>query len=113
MHSTLLATTRYARQENRARHPDYVQDAVFSSGVQGTLKGKAEIEKAAVDQMKKSPKITVSPTAANQNGNVVWGYGEFIFPDGPSGHYGITLINDAGSWHIAMHISNLTPPKKQ
>jgi hypothetical protein len=52
--------------------------------------------------MKKSPKITVSPTAANQNGNVVWGYGEFIFPDGPSGHYGITLINDAGSWYMAM-----------
>ena len=41
------------------------------------------------------------------------GYGEYIFPDGPSGHYGITLINDAGSWHIAMHISNVTPPKKQ
>jgi ketosteroid isomerase-like protein len=63
--------------------------------------------------MKKSPKITVSPTAANQNGNVVWGYGELIFPDGPSGHYGITLINDAGSWYMAMHISNVTPPKKQ
>jgi hypothetical protein len=36
-----------------------------------------------------------------------------MFPDGPSGHYGITVVNDAGSWHIAMHISNLTPPKKQ
>jgi hypothetical protein len=36
-----------------------------------------------------------------------------IAHDGPSGHYGITLINDAGSWHIAMHISNVTPPKKQ
>jgi uncharacterized protein (TIGR02246 family) len=91
----------------------YVQDAVFSSGVLGTLKGKAEIEKAVADQMKKSPKITVNPTAAHQNGSVVWGYGDFMFPDGPSGHYGITAVNDAGSWHVAMHISNVTPPKKQ
>jgi hypothetical protein len=53
----------------------YVQDAVLSNGVLGALKGKA-----VADQMKKSPKITVSPTAANQNGNVVWGYGKFIFP---------------------------------
>jgi uncharacterized protein (TIGR02246 family) len=90
----------------------YLPDAVFSSGVLGTLKGKPEIEKAVADQMKKTPKITVSPTAARQNGNVVWGYGDFMFPDGPSGHYGITVVNDAGSWHIAMHISNATPPKK-
>jgi uncharacterized protein (TIGR02246 family) len=91
----------------------YLQDAVFSSGVLGTLKGRAEIEKAVADQMKKTPKITVNPTAAHQNGNVVWGYGDFMFPDGPSGHYGVTLVNDAGSWHTAMHISNVTPPKKQ
>ena len=89
----------------------YVQDAVFSSGVLGNLKGKPEIEKAVADQMKKTPKITVTPTAARENGKVVWGYGEFIFPDGPSGHYGLTVINDGG-WHIAMHISNVTPPKK-
>jgi hypothetical protein len=75
-------------------------------------KGKAEIEQAVADQMKKTPKITVSPTAAHQNGNAVWGYGDFMFPDGPGGHYGITVVNDAGSWHITMHISNVTPPKK-
>ena len=91
----------------------YVQDAVFSSGVLGTLKGKAEIEKAVADQIKKNPKITVKPIAAQQNGNVVWGYGEFMFPDGPSGHWGVVDVNDAGSWHIGMHISNATPPKKQ
>ena len=90
----------------------YVQDAVFSSGVLGSLKGKAEIEKAVADQMKKTPKINVTPIAGYQNGNVVWGYGDFTFPDGPSGHYGITVVNDAGSWHIAMHVSNVTPPKK-
>jgi uncharacterized protein (TIGR02246 family) len=90
----------------------YLPDAVFSSGVLGTLKGKAEIEKAVADQMKKTPKIAVNPTAAHQNGNIVWGYGDFMFPDGPSGHYGVTLVNDAGSWHTAMHISNVTPPKK-
>jgi ketosteroid isomerase-like protein len=66
----------------------YDQEAVFSSGVLGTLKGKPEIEKAVADQMKKTPKITVNPTAAHQNGDVVWGYGDFMFPDGPSGHYG-------------------------
>jgi uncharacterized protein (TIGR02246 family) len=91
----------------------YVPDAVFSSGVLGTLKGKAEIEKAVADQMKKTPKITVKPMEAHQSGNVVWGYGEFMFPDGPSGHYGIIDVNDGGTWHIAMHISNATPPKKQ
>jgi hypothetical protein len=79
----------------------------------GTVKGKAEIEKAFADQMKKTPKITVTPTAARQSGNVVWGYGDFTFPDGPSGHYGYTIINDSGTWQIAMHISNVTPPKKQ
>jgi ketosteroid isomerase-like protein len=90
----------------------YVPDAVFSSGVLGTLKGKPEIEKAIANQMTKTPTITVKPTAGHQNGDVVWGYGEFMFPNGPSGHYGITVVNDAGSWHIAMHISNVTPPKK-
>ena len=37
----------------------YTQDAFFSSGVLGTLKGKPEIEKAIADQIKKTPKITV------------------------------------------------------
>ena len=91
----------------------YLPDAILSSGVLGTLKGKAEIEKAVADQIKKNPKITVKPTAGHQSGNVIWGYGDFMFPNGPSGHYGITAVNDAGSWHIAMHISNVAPPKQQ
>ena len=90
----------------------YLPDAVLSSGVLGTLKGKAEIEKAVADQMKKNPKITVTPTAGHRNGNVVWGYGDLMFPNGPSGHYGITAVNDAGSWHVAMHVSNVTPAKQ-
>jgi uncharacterized protein (TIGR02246 family) len=90
----------------------YSEDAVWSRPP-GNVKGKAEIEKTVNDLMKQSAKITVTPTAAHQNGNVVWGYGDFMFPDGPNGHYGITVVNDAGSWHIAMHISNAAPPKKQ
>ena len=50
----------------------YVQDAVFSSGVLGVLKGKSEIEKALADQMKRAPKITLNLLGAHQNGNVVW-----------------------------------------
>ena len=37
----------------------YVQDAVFSSGVLGVLKGKSEIQAALADQIKKAPKITL------------------------------------------------------
>ena len=91
----------------------YVQDAVFSSGVLGVLKGKSEIEKALADQMKKAPKITLNLLDAHQKGNVVWYYLDFMFPNGPSGHAGVTAVNDAGSWHIAMHVSNATPPKPQ
>jgi hypothetical protein len=91
----------------------YVQDTVFSSGVLGVLKGKSEIEKALAEQMKKAPKITLNLLDAHQNGNVVWYYLDFIFPNGPSGHAGVTAVNDAGSWHIAMHVSNATPPKQQ
>ena len=47
----------------------YVQDAVFSSGVLGVLKGKSEIEKALADQMKKTPKITLNLLDAHQNRN--------------------------------------------
>ena len=90
----------------------YVQDAVFSSGVLGVLKGKSEIEKALADQMKKTPKITLNLLDAHQNGNVVWYYLDFMFPNGPSGHAGVTAVNDAGSWHIAMHVSNVPPPKQ-
>ena len=60
----------------------YTEDAFFSSGVLGTLKGKPQIEKAIADQIKKTPKITVHPIAAQQSGNVVWGHGEFVFDDG-------------------------------
>jgi uncharacterized protein (TIGR02246 family) len=91
----------------------YVQDAVFSSGVLGVLKGKSEIEKALADQMKKTPKITLNLLDAHQKGNVVWYYLDFMFPNGPSGHAGVTAVNDAGLWHIAMHVSNATPPKQQ
>jgi uncharacterized protein (TIGR02246 family) len=91
----------------------YAPDAVFISGVLGSLRGNSEIEKAVANQMKQTPKITVSPMEAHQNGNVVWGSGDFVFPNGPSGHYGLTIVNAAGAWHIAMHISNVTPPKKQ
>ena len=90
----------------------YVHDAVFRSGVLGVLKGKSEIEKALADQMKKTPKITVNLRDAHQNGNVVWYYLDFMFPSGPSGHAGVTAVNDGGSWHIAMHVSNVTPPKQ-
>ena len=38
----------------------YVPNAIFGSGVLGTLKGRAEIEKAVADQIKKSPKITIT-----------------------------------------------------
>ena len=101
------------RRARKIRRPLHTQDAFFSSGVIGTLKGKPEIEKAIADQIKKTPKITVHPIEAQQSGNVVWGHGEFVFDDGPSGNYGITVVNNAGSWHIAMHVSNTNPPKKQ
>jgi uncharacterized protein (TIGR02246 family) len=90
----------------------YVQDAVFSSGVLGVLKGRSEIEKALADQMKRAPKITLNLLDAHQNGNVVWYYLDFVFPNGPSGHAGVTAVTDAGLWHIAMHVSNVAPPNK-
>jgi hypothetical protein len=76
------------------------------------LKGRDEIEKALADQMKKTPKITLTPVAAHQNGNVIYGLWDFMFPEGPSGHGGTVDVNDGGTWHIAMHVSNVTPPKK-
>lgn len=91
----------------------YVPDAIFGSGVLGTLKGRAEIEKAVADQIKKSPKITITPIAAYKNGNVIYAYWEFMLPEGPSGHGGTVEINDGGTWHIAMHVSNVSPPKKE
>src|SRR5260370_40570881 len=73
----------------------YTQDAFFSSGVLGTLKGKPEIEKAIADQIRKTPKITVHPIAAQQSGNVVWGPCEFVVADGPRGDDGITHVSHA------------------
>jgi hypothetical protein len=34
--------------------------------------------------MKKAPKITLNLLDAHQNGNVVWYYLDFMFPNGPS-----------------------------
>ena len=66
----------------------YVPNAIFGSGVLGTLKGRAEIEKAVADQIKKSPKITITPIAVYQNGDFIYVYWEFMFPESPSGHGG-------------------------
>ena len=89
----------------------FFADGAFISGVLGTLRSRADIEKAVADQMKKAPKITITPTQAWQSGGVVWGYGDFMYPNGPSGYYGFTMIGTSGVWHIAMYISNVTPPK--
>ena len=89
----------------------YAQDAVFSSGVLGTLRGKSEIGRVVANQMKQTPRIAASLTDAHQNGDVAWGYGDFTFAHGPSGHYGIVAVKESGSWRIAMHISNAVPPK--
>ena len=80
----------------------YTQDAVWVRPT-GIEKGKAEIEKAVANLIKQSPKLTVSAVGAEQNGNVVWYYSDYMFPNGSTGHSGVTLVNDAGSWQIAMH----------
>ena len=89
----------------------YADEAIFNSGVLGALKGKAEIEKAVAEQMKKTPMITVTPKEAHMRGDVLWGYGDFAFTHGPSGHYGFTMVKDTSGWRIVMHVSNVTPPK--
>jgi hypothetical protein len=81
----------------------YLPDAILSSGVLGTLNGRAEIEKAVADQIKKNPKITVKPTAGYESGNVIWGYGDFMFPNGPSGHYGITAVSQRRGFMACRH----------
>jgi uncharacterized protein (TIGR02246 family) len=63
----------------------YTQDAVWVRPT-GIEKGKAEIEKAVANLMKQSPKLTVSAVGAEQNGNVVWYYSNYTFPNGPTGH---------------------------
>ena len=89
----------------------YAEEAIFNSGVLGALKGKAEIEKAVAEQMKKTPTITVTPKEAHMRGDVLWGIGDFAFTNGPSGHYGFTMVKDPTGWRIVLHVSNVTPPK--
>jgi uncharacterized protein (TIGR02246 family) len=91
----------------------YTQDAVWVRPTE-IDKGKAEIEKAAASLMKQSPnnKLTVNVLGAHQNGNFAWYYVDYMIANGPSGHAGVTLVNDGGSWHIAMHTTNITPPKQ-
>ena len=91
----------------------YTQDAVWVRPAE-IAKGKAEIEKVVANLLKQSPnnKLTVHILGAHQNGNFVWYYNDYMFPNGPNGHAGAMLVNDGGSWHIAMHVSNVTPPKQ-
>ena len=89
----------------------YTADAAFLSGVLGALKGRTEIETAINRSVKQAPKITFSPVEAHENGNIVWGYWDYTFPDGPSGYGAITAVKEANAWRIAMHISNVKPKK--
>jgi ketosteroid isomerase-like protein len=88
----------------------YADEATFNSGVLGALKGKAAIEKAVAEQMKKTPTIKVTPQEAHMRGDVLWGFGDFTLANGPSGHYGMTMVKDTTGWRIVMHVSNVTPP---
>jgi len=87
----------------------YSEDAVFSSGLLGTLKGRVDITKGLGVQMQRTPKVTITPNEAHIVGPIVYGIGEFTFDKGASGHYGWTITNHFGSWHILMHISNVNP----
>ncbi len=87
----------------------YTVDAAFLSGVLGALKGRTQIETAISRSVKQAPKITFNPVEAHENGNIVWGYWDYTFPDGPSGFGAITAIREADAWRIAMHISNVKP----
>ena len=86
----------------------YTDQALFSSEVIGTMKGRLEIVRALTNQMPKTPKIMLIPREAHIEGAVAWGIGDFSFTNGPSGHYGMTFTNDFGAWHILMHVSNVT-----
>ncbi len=91
----------------------YTQDAVWSRPA-GIVKGKSEIEKTCTDTMKQDRgKLTLTPVAAHQNGNVIWVYGDWTFANGPSGHYGVVDVSEGGSWHITMDVTNVTPAKKE
>jgi uncharacterized protein (TIGR02246 family) len=89
----------------------YTQDAVW---VRPTKidKGKAEIEKAVANLIKQFPKLTVEVAGAQQNGTVVWYYSNYTLANGSTGHSGLTLVNNGGSWRIANHMTNITPPKQ-
>jgi uncharacterized protein (TIGR02246 family) len=89
----------------------YAEDATFISGALGSLKGRAAIEKAVADQMKKSPSITNTQIEAQMRGDVVWGHGDFAYANGPSGHYGLTMVKDTNGWLIIMQVGNVTSPK--
>ena len=90
----------------------YTADAAFLSGVLGAMKGRAEIETAISRSVKQAPRITFNPVEAHENGNIVWGYWDYAFPDGPSGYGAITAVKEADAWRIAMHISNVKPKKQ-
>jgi hypothetical protein len=90
----------------------YATDAVLSSGILGTIKGKPEIERVVAAQIKKNPTIKVAAVEGHQVGSFAWGYGDFTFPNGSSGHFGYTLVSDGGTWHIVQHVSNVMPKKE-
>ena len=90
----------------------YMQDAVWVRPNE-IDKGKAEIEKAVASLMKQFPKLTVNVAGAGQHANVVWYYSNYILaPNGPTGHSGVTLVSDGGSWRYLIHTTNITPPNQ-
>jgi uncharacterized protein (TIGR02246 family) len=90
----------------------YLQDAIWVRPTE-IDKGKAEIEKAVANLIKQFPKLTVNVAGAGQHGNVVWYYSNYMLaPNGPTGHAGVTLVNDGGSWRYLIHTTNITPPKQ-
>jgi ketosteroid isomerase-like protein len=72
-------------------------------------KGREEIEKAVANLMKQFPKLNVEVAGAGESGSAAWFHSNFAFQNGPSGHSGLTFINDGGTWHIVMHVTSITP----
>jgi ketosteroid isomerase-like protein len=89
----------------------YMQDAVWVRPTE-IDKGMAEIEKAVANSIKQFPQLTVNVAGAGQHGNVVWFYSNYMLANGPTGHSGVVLFNDGGSWRYLLHTSNITPPKQ-
>ena len=87
----------------------YAIDATFLSGVLGALKGRQDIEAAISRSVKQLPRITFIAREAHQDGDVLWGYWDYTFADGPSGYGAITAVREAGVWRIAQHVSNVKP----